>query len=118
MVNNNPFSQLAEYELRHLVAHLAEAGQAEKLHRLLAYETATRRNAWYQVKEGSGDLVGYIADIARAWHLADLADDVGTVSTSQSLLGLQCRYALLTASTNSTVQNIPIQLLEALGTQK
>jgi hypothetical protein len=108
---NNPVEALTEYELRHLVAHLAAAGRDEDVHRLLALETGEGRNAWYEAREQLGQTAGYLADVARAWRLAEeeFAECQSPISIAR-----QCRYALVLASINSLAKNIPASLLVAL----
>jgi hypothetical protein len=103
-MNNNPFSRLTEYELRHLVGHLEASGRADALHRLLLTETGAGRNAWYEAKEGLGDCAGYMADIDRAWRLVD-AEPPG--SRPEAAIGRQCLYALISSSLNSIVGGCP-----------
>lgn len=55
----------------HLTWHLAQAGQAETIHALLREETPEGHNGWYQAREQLGQTTGYLADVARAWRLAD-----------------------------------------------
>jgi len=64
-------------------------------------------NAWYATKERIGDTGGFLADVARAWRLAERGDDGTTIA-------LQCRYALILSSIKSLAQNIHAQLLVAL----
>jgi hypothetical protein len=51
-----------------------------------------------------------VTDVARAWKLAQ---EMFQEKPSQSI-GLQCRYALMTASLNSLTANVPVELLQAL----
>ncbi|RCJ41332.1 hypothetical protein A6770_09475 [Nostoc minutum NIES-26] len=95
------------YIHQHLVWHLEKAGQIEEIHKLLREESATGSNGWYEVREQLGQIAGYITDISRAWELAEKR-------WTQSTLGLQCRYALITASLNSLAANLPVELLIAL----
>jgi hypothetical protein len=126
---DNPIAHLTEYELRHLAAHLEAPGRADDLHHLLRLEWVrtedvphirqglrgwldrllgrrrfrTERhctNAWYAAKEAVGDTAGYLADVQRAWRLANQ-------SAESEAIVLQCRYALITASVNSLATNLP-----------
>jgi tetratricopeptide (TPR) repeat protein len=135
------------YGLRYLAAHLKGANRATDLHRLVQLdweykvEVADSRpglrgwldrlrgkpcvhhqcwyeNTWYTAKEAGGDIGGYIADVDRAWKLAEARDgdtDIGDVTGLRiEGLGLQLRYALITASINSLAQRIPPKLIIAL----
>jgi len=102
------------YGLRYLVAHLEGAGRVDDLHRLLRMERkqeGRRENAWCAAKETTGDTAGYLADVARAWRLAET--ECATRSM-QHAIGLQCRYALITATMNSVAKNLPPALLAVL----
>jgi len=94
-----------------LAWHMEQAGQGEALHALLREETVEGRNAWYEARERLGQTVGYLADVARAWWLAE---EAFAARSSPLAIGLQCRYALVTASLNSLAQNVPPALLVAL----
>lgn len=102
------------YFFEHLAYHLVEARRVEELHRLLGLETSEQHNAWYEVRDANGDTAGYVADVTRAWRLAEEAYvPTDSTHTGQSI-GLQCRYALITASLNSLAKNIPPALIAAL----
>ncbi len=116
MVNlpGNPVARLNEYELRHLVPHLEEAGLVDKLHHLLALETSAHSNAWFEAKQAYDDIQGYLDDVSRAWQLAE--EDYLPTDESQEArsLGLQVRYALITSSVHNLISNVPPTLLAAL----
>ncbi|MCQ3974870.1 MAG: hypothetical protein DPW09_15625 [Anaerolineae bacterium] len=126
------------YGLRHLVAHLEGAGRAADLHHLLRLEWVREEkasasskqiekqqrirqryeNVWYTVREKAGQTDDYLIDIARARGLAEKEfTPQSLTSNSQSLIGLQCRYAVIAASFNSLAENIPSTLLSALVAQ-
>ncbi len=102
--HENPVAHLNEYELHHLVAHLKGWERYDDLHRLLALETSKKQNAWYEAKEAIGATEAYIADIELARKLVEEKSDIG----------LQCRYALIVASFNSSAKNIPPELVSVL----
>ncbi|MGD1808754.1 NB-ARC domain-containing protein, partial [Dapis sp. BLCC M126] len=98
------------YIHQHLVWHLEKAGKIEEIHGLLAEESKSGTNGWYETCELLGQMGIFITDVARAWELAvDL--DEGRLS---QVVSLQCRYALITASINSLAANLPGNLLVAL----
>ncbi|MEZ4726263.1 MAG: effector-associated domain EAD1-containing protein [Caldilineaceae bacterium] len=142
------------YGLRHLVAHLESAGRIDELHHLLRVEWVRReaapsrqgwhrwwnklfsrqqthqpyrsQNIWYAVREAVNETDGYLADVNRAWRLAE-KHDYGSGNISKTVqnyetvkerannnIGLQCRYALIIASFNSLSKNIEPQLLTEL----
>lgn len=102
------------YGLRHLAAHLEGAERTEDLHRLLALETSERRNAWYEAREAMGDTDGFLADVTRAWRLAEGVYSPADSTHMGQSIGLQCRYGLITASISSLATNCPPALLVTL----
>ena len=113
-LSDNPVAHLTEYELRHLAEHLEASGRREDLHHVLALETSGQRNAWYEAKEAVGDTAGFLANVARAWRLVEESySPAKGMHTGQSI-GLQNRYALIAASINSLMENVPPVLASAL----
>jgi hypothetical protein len=95
------------YGPRHLVVHLAAAGRTAEVHQLLRlewHEDTRILNTWHAVKTTSGHIGSYLSDIETAWELA----------VQDSIIGLQCRYALMLASLNSHAGNLPSELLVIL----
>ncbi len=90
--------------------HLEQAGKTEELHQLLQEETETGHNGWYEACDRLGQTANFVTDVARAWQLAE---DCAT-ETTLAHVGLQCRYAFITASLNSLAANVPVKLLIAL----
>jgi hypothetical protein len=94
--------------------HLEQAGDIEGLHALLREETPKGRNGWFEANERLGQPSNFADSISQAWRLADKAFGEGQPAPT---LGLQCRYALVTASLNSLANKLPPALLEALVRQ-
>ncbi|WP_322014449.1 ATP-binding protein [Paraburkholderia sp. J12] len=71
---------------------------------------------WYAARKRQGEIGGFLTDVRRAWRLAErLNADLSTDCIRADAIGLQCRYALISASINSLAANVPPQLmLEAL----
>ncbi|MEI2581278.1 NB-ARC domain-containing protein [Scytonema sp. PRP1] len=90
--------------------HLEKAGKTEEIHSLLQEETETGGNGWYEACDRLGQNAIFVTDVARAW---ELAEEMFQEKPSQSI-GLECRYALMTASLNSLTANVPVELLQAL----
>jgi hypothetical protein len=111
---NNPFDDLAPYECRNLIGHLQDAGRAEDVHRVLAMETVERGNAWFELCERRGEVRGYLADVDRAWRLAERPAPQGQKRVQSGDCGLQVRYALLAATMSGRALNISGPLLVAL----
>jgi Trypsin-like peptidase domain len=129
------------YGIRHLVSHLEIAGRVQEIHRLLSvsrqrieYVPAAGSGlygflarlfgvrskvmhehlVWHRIRTQWGDLGGYLADIERAWRLAEAAGQKPDLSGPESAIALQCRYALLTASLRTLSTNIPSNILAGL----
>ncbi|MBE8970300.1 hypothetical protein IQ277_30040, partial [Nostocales cyanobacterium LEGE 12452] len=99
------------YIHQRLVWHLEKAERVDEIHQLLREESQTGSNGWFEAREKLGQAGGYITDISRAWELAEAN---WTESILPQVVGLQCRYALITASLNSLAGNLPVKLLVAL----
>lgn len=107
----NPLGHLDDYELRHLAAHLSEAGRGGDLHRLLRLDYgATSANAWWEAKEASGDGRGYLDDLALAWRLASQCSSAEVAAGSHPNMGLELEYAVMAASQRSLTAAVPSAL--------
>jgi hypothetical protein len=113
------------YGLRHLASHLLAAGRSRDLHRLLACQWTQPSvdpalsprliNAWFTARDRSGDLVSYLKDVELAWQAAATATRQELSSGGADVaLGLELRYALITASIVSLASTVPIPLIAAL----
>ncbi|EKE96501.1 NB-ARC domain-containing protein, partial [Tolypothrix sp. PCC 7601] len=103
------------YIHQRLVWHFEKAGQIEAIHKLLQEESLQGGNGWYEVREKLGQTAGYLADISKAWELAETS---WAEATLPKVVGLQCRYALITASLNSLAANLSEDLLIVLVKNK
>ena len=99
------------YWRNHLVFHLEMAGLIEELHSLLKLETGLKQNLWYEIKDSSGDISGYISDVLRAWRCAEERWGYRENLQDGKIVGLQNRYALILATINSISANVPSNLL-------
>ena len=112
MQDSDPLRDLTAYEVSFLPAHLEAAGRALDLHRLLRLTQSDGANAWYATKR---DISKYLEDVARAWRLADEETEIARERDGEAVrLGRQVRYALITASVRSLVEQIPGTLWRAL----
>ncbi|NJR63023.1 MAG: hypothetical protein HC769_32090 [Cyanobacteria bacterium CRU_2_1] len=102
------------YIYANLSWHLEKANRTEELHQLLMEETAQGRNRWYEACDRLGQAANFVADVARAWRLAEEMFE----ENPQQSIALQCRYALIVTSLNSLAGNIPSRLMAALVKQK
>lgn len=101
----------------YLTWHLEQAGQIDQIHTLLAEETETRRNGWYQTREQLGQTAGFLADVNLALNLAHRQVQAKQISTARAT-SLQIRYTLIISSLNSLARNLPLPLLVALVEKK
>ena len=99
------------YIHQRLVWHLEKAQKQQEIHKLLAEDSETGKNGWYEACEKLGQTANFVTDVARAWQLAE--DSLSETNQPQ-VIGLQCRYALITASLNSLAAKLPVKLLIAL----
>lgn len=109
------------YGFRHLTAHLAEAGRHEELDRLLRLETRDGSgpgNTWFTAHDATGDLSDYLADVARAWRLAETRAEQQLSAGQAADIAAQARYALHAASLNSLAGSIPPSVLVGLVAAK
>src|SRR5690348_14198565 len=104
---SNPLSALSPYEYHHLTSHIAASGAGETLDNLLAFETASERNAWFEAKQQHADVDAFIADVELAATVT-FGGDVGA-------LARRIRYAVLLSSARSVPpQVLPNVILAAL----
>ena len=110
-----PIATLTEYEISHLVAHLAAAGRHGAVGRLLAHELPAGRNFWFEQKDASGDAPAYVADVELALaHARAQVDEHVSAGRRCPGIGDEIRYALLIASSRGHVKNVPLPMLVAL----
>ena len=103
----------------HLTWHMEKAERVNALHALLREETDTGTNGWYYCRDSLGQLAGYVADIARAWRLAEVVDlTAHNIDERDNAIAVQCRYALIEASIGNLATNIAPVLLVALVEHK
>jgi hypothetical protein len=106
------------YGLRCVAFHLVAAGREEDLHRLLRLEwqeDSAATNAWFAARDVVADLSGYLGDVATGWQAAEEASRRELERGEQAAsIGLELRYALLTASVGSLAGGLPVALLAAL----
>jgi hypothetical protein len=122
----DPFAEFTEYDLKYLVAHLAENGRASDVHWLLTRDRdapasssaeglRSHANGWFMAREQRGDTEGYLDDVARAWRLAEHESHFSIEAGQPAAdLALEVRYALVTTSLGSLARRIPPALLRAL----
>jgi hypothetical protein len=115
---SNPFHAFSGYELRHLPAHLVEARKDDVLDQLLKLEfrsAALVRNAWFDAKEESDDVTGYLSDVAALRALARVGAEEEFAHAQESpSIGREVRGALLAASVRSLAANVPPRVLASL----
>ncbi|PSN79410.1 hypothetical protein C8B47_11845 [filamentous cyanobacterium CCP4] len=95
------------YIHRHLTWHMVQAGLNDELHQLMSASNEYGRNAWFEACEQVGQPAIFVDDVSRGWKLAE---EEYYNQPSKSLI-LQCRYALVTASLHSLVEQVPANLM-------
>jgi hypothetical protein len=95
------------YIHRYLTNHLEKADWSNELHALMAMSDAHGRNAWFEACDRIGQPAIFVEDVARAWKLAEQHYEQ---NPTESIV-LQCRYALMTATLNSLIANLPIGMM-------
>jgi hypothetical protein len=106
---------LSKYESKHLAEHLSGAGLVAELHHLLARNSEGNLNWWYCEKQSLGDIDGYIADVALAWtHSESSQRSDGKQASPFDGISGQIRYALITSSINSQVEDMPPKFIRCL----
>jgi hypothetical protein len=95
------------YIHRHLTWHLEQANWGDELHALMSMSDAKGRNAWFDACDRLGQPAIFVDDVARGWKIAER----GYEGDRAGAIVLQCRYALITATLNSLVENLSIGMM-------
>jgi hypothetical protein len=95
------------YIYRHLTWHMEQADWVDEVHALMAMSDAQGRNAWFEACDRIGQPAIFIEDVARGWRLAEQ----GYEQDRTGAIVLQCRYALITATLNSLLENLPTDMM-------
>jgi NB-ARC domain len=95
------------YIHRRLTWHMIQAGWLDEIHALMAMSDERGNNAWFEACDRIGQPAIFVEDVSRAWELAEQMYE----SEPTRSIGLQCRYALITATLNSLVSNLPIGMM-------
>ena len=95
------------YIHRHLTWHLEQANWGDELHALMSMSDAKGRNAWFEACDRLGQPAIFVDDVAWGWKIAEC----GYEGDRAGAIVLQCRYALITATLNSLVENLPIGMM-------
>jgi hypothetical protein len=96
------------YVHRHLTWHMEQANWLDEIHALMAMSDEQGNNAWFEACDRLGQPAIFVEDVARAWKLAEQLYE----KEPTRAIVLQCRYALITATLNSLVANLPISVME------
>src|SRR5215211_4342295 len=121
----SPLADTAErYGVLNLVSHMRSANQENDIHRLLTLSSPAgtipdrptlAENLWYAMHDRIGETAPYLGDVDVAWSLAKASTDRASVTEELGRsIGLEVRYALITASVASIAASIPSELLVAL----
>jgi hypothetical protein len=96
-----------DYIYQYLIWHLEQANQTAAIHELLALSDEYGRNAWFEACDRIGKPDFFIQAINDGWRLAE---GECTIDRSRAIL-LQCRYALMTATLNSLLESLPVEII-------
>ncbi len=115
-------NRVERYGVVQLTAHLEAADRDDDIHRLLAVNAPVSvsqpcqpGNAWYAAHTRIGQTIAYDADLRLAWDRAKAsADQAQADARPAPAIGLEIRYALLSASLASLTARIPPPLIAAL----
>jgi glycerol-3-phosphate cytidylyltransferase-like family protein len=95
------------YIHHHLTWHLEQANWDDELHALMSMSDSQGRNAWFEVCDRLGQPAIFVDDVARGWKIAER----GYEGDRAGSIVLQWRYALITATLKSLVENLPISMM-------
>lgn len=114
---NSPTPELRGYALQHLVSHLIAADRADDVYRLLNSETVAGANVWFEMREATGETLGFVSDVAQALaavqastpdECSNATDEPGSPE-AQAIL-----YSLILASFRGIAIQLPAGLPAAL----
>jgi hypothetical protein len=116
ITEQNPVEKLSEYEMRQLPSHLAHADRIQALHRLLSWETAEGRNAWFSRLDAMGRTDWYLEAVELALRLVrQTSSACAPMGKPVASIGLEVRYSVIVASIVGGTAEVPPALLsEAL----
>jgi hypothetical protein len=95
------------YVHRHLTWHMEQVGWKDSVHELMAMSDDRGRNAWFEACEQIGQPAIFVQSIADGWRLAEELYD----RDRRRAIVLQGRYALMTGTLNSLVDNLPAEVI-------
>ncbi|MCY6489707.1 toll/interleukin-1 receptor domain-containing protein [Leptolyngbya sp. GGD] len=95
------------YIYRHLTWHFVQAGMEDEIHALMAMSDEHGRNAWFEACDRIGQPAIFVQDVKRGWEVAEQQYEEDRTKS----IVLQCRYALITATLNSLVENLPAGMM-------
>ncbi|MBE9011379.1 hypothetical protein IQ250_14295 [Pseudanabaenaceae cyanobacterium LEGE 13415] len=86
---------------------LEQAGLENEIHALMAMSDERGRNAWFEACDRIGQPAIFVQDVKRGWEIAERSYEEDRTKA----IVLQCRYALITSTLNSLVENLPIGMM-------
>lgn len=105
-----------QYGLRYLITHLGKAGRIRDIQDLLASETETGSNSWYDMHFRMRNLTGYMVDLEQSRQLM-AQHDLSEAEADRlcPYIGHEILLSLCQASLNTLANNIPSDLLRAMA---
>jgi hypothetical protein len=108
-----PYDRERPYEFLyfywHLTWQLEQADWANEVHDLMAASDGQGRNAWFEACEEIGEPAVFVQDVARGWGVAEALYEKDRTRS----IWLQARYALITATLNTLLDNLPVEMMAA-----
>ncbi|MEM9007884.1 MAG: NB-ARC domain-containing protein, partial [Cyanobacteria bacterium P01_F01_bin.86] len=95
------------YIHRYLTWHMEQGDWIDEIHMLMTISDTQGRNAWFETCDKIGQPAIFVEDVARGWQLAEESNER---EKPQAII-LQYRYALITATLNNLVGNLPIGMM-------
>ncbi|MFG6103641.1 NB-ARC domain-containing protein [Leptothoe sp. EHU-05/26/07-4] len=96
-----------DYIHRHLTWHMEQGDWIDEIHSLMVMSDVKGRNAWFEACDRIGQPAIFVEDLARSWRLTEQSYNQERTRSIE----LECRYALMTATLNSLIANLPIDIM-------
>lgn len=106
----NPFEELPQYELRHLLHDLEELGRVQDIHLILSLETDNQKNAWFDIKRNTNNENEVVPDFSYALRLLINNGD----KDGKNDFPMEFRYALMLSSLNQIYRDMPVPFMKEL----
>ena len=106
------------YYFDSLFQHLERAARQEEMHSLLRVESAAGANAWWEIRVGRGQALGFEDDVRRALRDATALAAADPDDAAPFLIARIARYALMIGSSRQALVVVPTSLVARLLAEK